>query len=235
MPEPSREEVGLTPPTLTTASAGCGSSGSRTYSSDGVASSQTPIAMTSSTPTSESPTTRPMIAPESWPHGTAARVGPGPARAGARAWRPLRYSARFERLRGIDRRVAVTRGMRFLRECGVAFAEHRYEHRVKGAAYAAEALGLDAGDGREDARGAARRRLRVRARARRPRALAARPRARRGLALGGARIRARRPAPDRVPDRRHLAVRVEDRAAGVRRRGLARARARRAQRRRRAA
>ena len=42
------------------------------------------------------------------------------------------------------RLVAVTRGMRFLRECGVPFAEHRYEHRVKGAAYAAEALGLEA-------------------------------------------------------------------------------------------
>ncbi len=34
--------------------------------------------------------------------------------------------------------------MRYLREHGVPFAEHRYEHRVKGAAYAAEALGLDA-------------------------------------------------------------------------------------------
>jgi Cys-tRNA(Pro)/Cys-tRNA(Cys) deacylase len=34
--------------------------------------------------------------------------------------------------------------MRYLRESGVPFAEHRYEHRVKGAAYAAEALGLDA-------------------------------------------------------------------------------------------
>ena len=34
--------------------------------------------------------------------------------------------------------------MRYLREQGVAFTEHRYEHRVKGAAYAAEALGLDA-------------------------------------------------------------------------------------------
>jgi Cys-tRNA(Pro)/Cys-tRNA(Cys) deacylase len=34
--------------------------------------------------------------------------------------------------------------MRALREAGVPFAEHRYEHRVKGAAYAAEALGLDA-------------------------------------------------------------------------------------------
>jgi Cys-tRNA(Pro)/Cys-tRNA(Cys) deacylase len=34
--------------------------------------------------------------------------------------------------------------MRALREHGVAFGEHRYEHRVKGAAYAAEALGLDA-------------------------------------------------------------------------------------------
>jgi len=33
--------------------------------------------------------------------------------------------------------------MRFLREHGVPFVEHRYEHRVKGAAYAAEALGLD--------------------------------------------------------------------------------------------
>ena len=33
--------------------------------------------------------------------------------------------------------------MRFLREHGVPFGEHRYEHRVKGAAYAAEALGLD--------------------------------------------------------------------------------------------
>ena len=34
--------------------------------------------------------------------------------------------------------------MRALREAGVPFQEHRYEHRVKGAAYAAEALGLDA-------------------------------------------------------------------------------------------
>jgi Cys-tRNA(Pro)/Cys-tRNA(Cys) deacylase len=33
--------------------------------------------------------------------------------------------------------------MRYLREQGVEFVEHRYEHRVKGAAYAAEALGLD--------------------------------------------------------------------------------------------
>ena len=32
--------------------------------------------------------------------------------------------------------------MRFLREQGVPFEEHRYEHRVKGAAYAADALGL---------------------------------------------------------------------------------------------
>ena len=40
--------------------------------------------------------------------------------------------------------MAVTRGMRYLREHGVPFAEHRYEHRVKGAAYAADALGLDA-------------------------------------------------------------------------------------------
>ena len=32
--------------------------------------------------------------------------------------------------------------MRFLRDQGVPFAEHRYEHRVKGAAYAAEALAL---------------------------------------------------------------------------------------------
>ena len=39
--------------------------------------------------------------------------------------------------------MAVTRGMRSLREHGVEFVEHRYEHRVKGAAYAAEALGLD--------------------------------------------------------------------------------------------
>lgn len=39
--------------------------------------------------------------------------------------------------------MAVTRGMRYLREQGVHFTEHRYEHRVKGAAYAAEALGLD--------------------------------------------------------------------------------------------
>ena len=39
--------------------------------------------------------------------------------------------------------MAVTRGMRYLREHGVPFVEHRYEHRVKGAAYAAEALGLD--------------------------------------------------------------------------------------------
>jgi Cys-tRNA(Pro)/Cys-tRNA(Cys) deacylase len=42
-----------------------------------------------------------------------------------------------------DRGVAVTRGMRSLREQGVVFEEHRYEHRVKGAAYAAEALALD--------------------------------------------------------------------------------------------
>lgn len=42
-----------------------------------------------------------------------------------------------------NRAVAVTRGMRYLREQGVPFAEHRYEHRVKGAAYAAEALGLE--------------------------------------------------------------------------------------------
>jgi Cys-tRNA(Pro)/Cys-tRNA(Cys) deacylase len=33
--------------------------------------------------------------------------------------------------------------MRYLREHGVEFVEHRYEHRVKGAAYAAESLGLD--------------------------------------------------------------------------------------------
>jgi Cys-tRNA(Pro)/Cys-tRNA(Cys) deacylase len=33
--------------------------------------------------------------------------------------------------------------MRALREHGVPFAEHRYEHRVKGAAYAAETLGLE--------------------------------------------------------------------------------------------
>ena len=39
--------------------------------------------------------------------------------------------------------MAVTRGMRALRDQGVAFEEHRYEHRVKGAAYAAGALGLD--------------------------------------------------------------------------------------------
>src|SRR4051812_33848408 len=39
--------------------------------------------------------------------------------------------------------MAVTRGMRFLREHRVPFVQHRYEHRVKGAAYAAEALGLD--------------------------------------------------------------------------------------------
>jgi Cys-tRNA(Pro)/Cys-tRNA(Cys) deacylase len=39
--------------------------------------------------------------------------------------------------------MAVTRGMRDLREHGVAFTEHRYEHRLKGAAYAADALGLD--------------------------------------------------------------------------------------------
>jgi Cys-tRNA(Pro)/Cys-tRNA(Cys) deacylase len=39
--------------------------------------------------------------------------------------------------------MAVTRGMRYLREHGVTFVEHRYEHRVKGAAFAAEALGLD--------------------------------------------------------------------------------------------
>jgi Cys-tRNA(Pro)/Cys-tRNA(Cys) deacylase len=38
--------------------------------------------------------------------------------------------------------MAVTRGMRYLEEHGVSFDEHRYEHRVKGAAYAAEALGL---------------------------------------------------------------------------------------------
>jgi Cys-tRNA(Pro)/Cys-tRNA(Cys) deacylase len=40
--------------------------------------------------------------------------------------------------------MAVTRGVRYLREQGVPFEEHRYEHRVKGAAYAAEALGLAA-------------------------------------------------------------------------------------------
>jgi Cys-tRNA(Pro)/Cys-tRNA(Cys) deacylase len=40
--------------------------------------------------------------------------------------------------------MAVTRGMRYLREQGVPFEVHRYEHRVKGAAYAAEAIGLDA-------------------------------------------------------------------------------------------
>jgi Cys-tRNA(Pro)/Cys-tRNA(Cys) deacylase len=39
--------------------------------------------------------------------------------------------------------VAVTRGMRYLREQGVPFEEHRYEHRVEGAAYAAEALALE--------------------------------------------------------------------------------------------
>jgi Cys-tRNA(Pro)/Cys-tRNA(Cys) deacylase len=39
--------------------------------------------------------------------------------------------------------MAATRGMRYLRAQGAPFAEHRYEHRVKGAAYAAEALGLD--------------------------------------------------------------------------------------------
>jgi Cys-tRNA(Pro)/Cys-tRNA(Cys) deacylase len=33
--------------------------------------------------------------------------------------------------------------MRYLRDHGVPFTEHRYEHRVKGAAFAAEALGLD--------------------------------------------------------------------------------------------
>ena len=42
-----------------------------------------------------------------------------------------------------NREVAVTRGIRYLREHGVDFTEHRYEHRVKGAAYAAEALGLE--------------------------------------------------------------------------------------------
>jgi Cys-tRNA(Pro)/Cys-tRNA(Cys) deacylase len=41
------------------------------------------------------------------------------------------------------RSMAVTRGMRYLREQGVPFEELRYEHRMKGAAYAAEALGLD--------------------------------------------------------------------------------------------
>jgi Cys-tRNA(Pro)/Cys-tRNA(Cys) deacylase len=40
--------------------------------------------------------------------------------------------------------MAVTRGMRYLRDQGVPFEEHRYEHRVKGAAFAAEALGLAA-------------------------------------------------------------------------------------------
>ena len=86
MPEPSREDVGLTPPTLTTASAGCGSSGSRTYSSEGVASSHDPITMTISTPTNESPTTRPMFrsgtmaARYSRTSGGRGRVqlGPGP-------------------------------------------------------------------------------------------------------------------------------------------------------------
>jgi Cys-tRNA(Pro)/Cys-tRNA(Cys) deacylase len=38
--------------------------------------------------------------------------------------------------------MAVTRGMRYLEQHEVPFGEHRYEHRVKGAAYAAEALGL---------------------------------------------------------------------------------------------
>jgi Cys-tRNA(Pro)/Cys-tRNA(Cys) deacylase len=38
--------------------------------------------------------------------------------------------------------MAVTRGMRSLLDHGVPFEEHRYEHRVKGAASAAEALGL---------------------------------------------------------------------------------------------
>jgi Cys-tRNA(Pro)/Cys-tRNA(Cys) deacylase len=33
--------------------------------------------------------------------------------------------------------------MRYLREQGVPFVEHRYEHRVKGAVYAAETLGLE--------------------------------------------------------------------------------------------
>jgi prolyl-tRNA editing enzyme YbaK/EbsC (Cys-tRNA(Pro) deacylase) len=33
--------------------------------------------------------------------------------------------------------------MRYLREQGGPFVEHRYEHRVKGAALAAAALGLD--------------------------------------------------------------------------------------------
>jgi Cys-tRNA(Pro)/Cys-tRNA(Cys) deacylase len=40
--------------------------------------------------------------------------------------------------------MAATRGMRYLRDQGVPFEEHRYAHRVKGAAYAAEALGLAA-------------------------------------------------------------------------------------------
>ena len=209
MPEPSLACFGFAPPTLTTASAGCGSSGSSTYSSDGGASSHAPD-----------------DDHEQHAHHRERRDPRVRALAGHARTVPARGATRHHR------RMAVTRGMRYLREHGVPFDEHRYEHRVKGAAYAAEALGLDAAHGREDARGAARRGLRVRARAGRPRALAARPGARGRLALGGAGLRARRPAPDRVPDRRHLAVRLADRAAGVRRRGLARARARRAQRRR---
>jgi Cys-tRNA(Pro)/Cys-tRNA(Cys) deacylase len=39
--------------------------------------------------------------------------------------------------------VAETRGTTALRRAGVVFAAHRYEHRVKGAAFAAEALGIE--------------------------------------------------------------------------------------------
>src|SRR4051794_33856524 len=115
MPEPSRELRGSTPPTLTTASAGCGSSGSRTYSSEGVASSHAPITATSSTPAMESPAAREY---ERVPIGPAPYRGPWHDRAA----------------------MAVTRGMRYLEQHGVPFGEHRYAHRVKGAAYAAEAL-----------------------------------------------------------------------------------------------
>jgi Cys-tRNA(Pro)/Cys-tRNA(Cys) deacylase len=41
--------------------------------------------------------------------------------------------------------AAETRGTTALHKAGVPFAAHRYEHRTKGAAYAAEALGIDAG------------------------------------------------------------------------------------------
>ena len=72
MPEPSLDGCGFAPPTLTTASAGCGSSGSRTYSSDGVASSQAPTTTTTSTPTTESAEIRECERSAPRPHRTRA-------------------------------------------------------------------------------------------------------------------------------------------------------------------